>query len=77
MKAKQKDLCIRILKIIGLLAVIAVWLYLAVQIWNTGKIPGSIGKTTYLDRLEKLDDQSSVEQKSAEYSIAKGKVRKK
>lgn len=54
MKAKQKDLCIRILKIIGLLAVIALWLYLAIQLWNTGKLPRLRGVTTYLDRLEEL-----------------------
>ena len=54
MNANQKDLCIRILKIVGLVAVIALWLYLAVQFWNTAKLPKLTTSKTYLDQLEKL-----------------------
>ena len=54
MNANQKDLCIRILKIVGLVAVISLWLYLAVQFWNTAKLPKLTTSKTYLDQLEKL-----------------------
>ena len=53
-KANEKDLWIKAIKIILLVAVIALWLYLAIQFWNMGYVPRLRGKTTYLTRLEEL-----------------------